>query len=261
MSAVERFRALHQADELFVMPNAWDVGSARLMEHLGFRAIATTSSGAAAALGRLDGEIDRETAVGHGAELAAAVDIPVSADLENCFADAPEGVAETISDAAATGLAGGSIEDWSGTEIYERELAVERVRAGVAAAAGRFVVTARAENLIRGVDDLDDTIARLQAFAAAGADVLFAPGLASADQIRAVLSSVDVPLSVLVLPGVPPLPELAELGVRRVSVGGGLAFASYGALVKAAREMLDAGTYGYGELAAIGRDAIYGAFG
>jgi len=260
MSACERFRALHEADGLFVMANAWDVGSARLIEHLGFPATATTSSGAAAALGRLDGELDRATAIAHGAELAAAVAIPVSADLENGFADAPEQVAATIRAAAATGLAGGSVEDWSGSEIYPRELAAERVRAAVEAAAGRFVITARAENLIRGVADLDDTIARLQSFSEAGAEVLFAPGLASADQIRAVLSSIDRPLSVLVVAGVPPLGELAELGVRRVSLGGALAFASYGALVKAAREMLDAGTYGDGELAALGREAISAAF-
>jgi 2-methylisocitrate lyase-like PEP mutase family enzyme len=260
MSADERFRALHAADELFVMPNAWDVGSARLLEHLGFAAIATTSSGFAAALGRLDGGIDREMAIGHGAELASAVEIPVSADLENCFADAPEGVAETIQAAAATGLAGGSVEDWSGSEIYERGLAVERVRAAVEAAAGHFTITARAENLIRGVDDLDDTITRLQAFAAAGADVLFAPGLASADQIRAVLSSIDAPLSVLMLPGVPPVGELAELGVRRVSVGGAFAFTAYGALVRAAREILDDGTFSLTEFALAGRDAVHAAF-
>jgi len=260
MTATDRFRALHQADELFVMPNAWDVGSARLLEHLGFGAIATTSSGSAAARGRLDGELDRATAVGHGAELAAAVGIPVSADLENCFADAPEGVAETIAAAVAAGLAGASVEDWSGSAIYEREHAAERVRAAVEAAAGRLVITARAENLIRGRDDLDDTIARLQSFAAAGAEVLFAPGLRSAEQVRAVLSSVETPVSVLVVPGVPPVGELAELGVRRVSIGGAFAFASYGALVRAAREILDAGTYGYAELAALGRETIGAAF-
>jgi 2-methylisocitrate lyase-like PEP mutase family enzyme len=260
MSATDRFRALHEADELFVMPNAWDIGSARLLEHLGFAAIATTSSGSAAARGRLDGELDRETAVGHGAELAAAVQIPVSADLENCFADAPGGVAETIAAAAAAGLAGASVEDWSGSAIYEREHAAERVRAAVEAAAGRLVITARAENLIHDRDDLADTIARLQAFAAAGADVVFAPGLRSAEQIRAVLSSVEAPLSVLVLPGVPPIGELAALGVRRVSIGGAFAFAAYGALVRAATEMLDAGTYGYGELTTLGRDTIAAAF-
>ncbi len=261
MSAFDRFRALHEADELFVMPNAWDIGSARLLEHLGFAAIATTSSGFAAGLGRLDGGIDRDMAIGHGAELAGAVKIPVSADLENCFADAPDGVAETIRAAAATGLAGGSVEDWSGTEIYEREFAVERVRAAVEAAAGEFVITARAENLIRGVEDLDDTIVRLQAFASAGADVLFAPGLASADQIRAVLSSVEAPLSVLILPGVPPVGELAELGVRRVSVGGAFAFTAYGALARAAREILDEGTFSLTEFARAGREAVNAAFG
>jgi 2-methylisocitrate lyase-like PEP mutase family enzyme len=260
MTALDRFRALHQGNELFVMGNAWDVGSARLLEHLGFPAIATTSSGSAAALGRLDGGLDPETAIGHGAELAAAVEIPVSADLENCFADAPEGVADTIRAAAATGLAGGSVEDWSGTAIYETEHAVERVRAAVEAADGKFVVTARAENLIRDVDDLDDTIARLQGFASAGADVLFAPGLASADQIRAVLSSVETPVNVLIVPGVPPIDELSELGVRRVSVGGAFAFTAYGALVRASREILSDGTYGFGTLAKLGRDTISAAF-
>jgi len=260
MTALDDFRALHAAQDLFVMPNAWDVGSARLLEHLGFGALATTSSGSAAALGRLDGDLDRESALSHGAQLAAAVAIPVSADLENGFADEAEGVAETIRAAAGTGLAGASVEDWSGSAIYEREHAAERVRAAVEAAAGRLVITARAENLIRDRDDLDDTIARLQSFAAAGADVLFAPGLRSAEQIRAVVSSVHAPVSVLVLPGVPPLGELAALGVRRVSVGGAFAFAAYGELVRAAREMLDTGTYGYGELAALGRDTIASAF-
>jgi 2-methylisocitrate lyase-like PEP mutase family enzyme len=260
VTPLDRFRALHQSDELFVMANAWDIGSARLLGHAGFPAIATTSSGAAAALGRLDGGIDRDTAIAHGAELAGAVEIPVSADLENCFADAPEGVADTIRAAAATGLAGASVEDWSGSTIYEREHAVERVRAAVDAAGGTLVITARAENLIRGVDDLDDTISRLQGFAAAGADVLFAPGLSSADQIRAVLSSVETPVSVLIVPGVPPIGELSELGVRRVSVGGAFAFTAYGALVRASREILDEGSYGFGELAKLGRDTIAAAF-
>jgi 2-methylisocitrate lyase-like PEP mutase family enzyme len=260
MTAVDRFRALHRADELFVLANAWDVGSARLLEHLGFPAIATTSSGSAAARGRLDGGLDRTTAVDHGAELAAAVGIPVSADLENCFADDPEGVAATIRAAAGTGLAGASVEDWSGTAIYEREHATERVRAAVEAASGRLLITARAENLIRDHDDLEDTIARLQSFATAGADVLFAPGMRSPEQIRAVISSVERPVNVLVMPGVPRVHELAELGVRRVSVGGAFAFDAYGALVQAGRELLDEGTYGFAELAGQGRDAVNAAF-
>jgi 2-methylisocitrate lyase-like PEP mutase family enzyme len=260
-AAADRFRELHRPGEPLLMPNPWDAGSAKLLASLGFQALATTSSGFAATLGRLDGGVTRDQALAHSADIVAATELPVSADLENCFADTPEGVAETIRAAAATGLAGGSVEDWSGREIYERELAVERVRAAVEAAAGEFVVTARAENLIRGVDDLDDTIARLQAFAAAGADALFAPGLASADQIRDVLSSVDAPLSVLILPGVPPVRELAEIGVRRVSVGGAFAFTAYGALVRAAREILDEGTYSLAEFAVAGRDAVNAAFG
>ena len=259
MAAPSAFRRLHEAGELLVMPNAWDAGSARLLAGLGFRALATTSSGAAAARGRPDGGLDRDAVLAHGAELAAAVGLPVSADLENCFADAPEGVAETIERATGCGLAGASVEDWSGRAIYDRELAVARVRAAVDAAAGRLVISARAENLIRGVDDLPDTIARLQAFAQAGADVVFAPGLRGAEQIAAVVQSVDVPVSVLVGPGVPPVAELAALGVRRVSVGGRFAFAAYGALVQAARE-LQAGGYGFSELAARGRDACESAF-
>ncbi len=164
----------------------------------------------------------------------------------------------TIAAAAATGLAGASVEDWSGSAIYERQHATERVRAAVEAAAGGRRITARAENLIRDVDDLDDTIARLQAFAAAGADVLFAPGLSSAEQIRAVLSSVGFPLKRARRPRRPAAPRVAQPRVRRVSVGGAFAFAAYGALVRAAREMLDTGRYGYGQLAALGlkRDAV-----
>jgi 2-methylisocitrate lyase-like PEP mutase family enzyme len=242
------------------MPNAWDVGSARILHHLGFRAIATTSSGSAAAVGRLDGQLGRDAALTHAAELAAAVELPVSADLENCFADEPEGVARTIEAAADTGLAGASVEDWSGGEIYERSQAAERVRAATEAAAGRLVITARAENHIHGVDDLEDTIARLLAYEQAGADVLFAPGLRGAEEIRAVLENVSAPLSVLAMPGVPPVNELAELGVRRVSVGGAFAFAAYGALLDAGRELLERGSYGYLEAARRGSKAAREAF-
>lgn len=260
MSAVEQFRALHHADEILLLPNPWDVGSAQILEHLGFRALATTSSGSAAARGLLDGHLGRDAAIAHGAELAGAVDVPVSADLENCFADEPEGVAETIRRALRTGLAGASVEDWSRSAIYDRGLAVERVRAATEAAAGQLVITARAENHIHGIDDLDDTIARLQAYATAGADVVFAPGITTAEQIRAVVDSVDVPVSVLARPGCPSVAELAELGVRRVSVGGSFAFAAYAALIEAARELQDAGTYGYLEAAGRGSAMVRSTF-
>lgn len=256
----ERFRALHHADQILLMPNAWDLGSALMLQHLGFSALASTSSGSAAARGRLDGRLSRDAVLAHVAELAPAVEVPVSADLENCFADEPPGVARTIEAALQTGIAGASVEDWSGSAIYDRGLAAERVRAATESAAGGLVITARAENHIRGVDDLDDTIARLQAYEQAGADVLFAPGLHSRAQIRRVLESIDAPLSVLAVPGVPPVNELAELGVRRVSVGGAFAFAAYGALAGAARELQDSGTYGYLDAAGHGtklaRDAL-----
>jgi 2-methylisocitrate lyase-like PEP mutase family enzyme len=254
------FRALHHEGELLLMPNAWDVGSARILAHLGFRALATTSSGSAAALGRLDGELGRDPALAHAAELAGAVGVPVSADLENCFADDPDGVARTIDAAVATGIAGASVEDWSGSAIYDLALAAERVHAAVETAAGRLVITARAENQIHGVDDLKDTIARLQAYQEAGADVLFAPGLRSAEEIAAVLGSIEAPLSVLALRGVPPVSELAELGVRRLSVGGAFAFAAYGALGDAAQELRDHGTYGYLDVAGRGGKLARSAF-
>ncbi|HWD63574.1 MAG TPA: isocitrate lyase/phosphoenolpyruvate mutase family protein [Solirubrobacteraceae bacterium] len=260
MGSAEEFRHLH-ADGLLLMPNAWDVGSARLLEHLGFRALATTSSGAAAARGQTDGGLASEAALRHSAELAGAVQLPVSGDLENCFADAPEGVAETIRRARATGLAGASVEDWSGTAIYERGLALERVQAAVEAAGGALVITARAENHIHGVDDLADTVERLQAFAEAGADVVFAPGIRSEEQIRAVVGGAGVPVNVLALPGVPPVERLAELGVRRLSVGGAFAFAAYGTLVEAARQLQQSGTYAYFEAAARGSEAALAAFG
>ncbi len=260
MVGAERFRELHHADELLLMPNAWDAGSARILQHLGFHALATTSSGSAAALGLGDGDLGRDAALQHSADLAAAVDVPVSADLENCFADDPAGVAETIRRAIDTGVAGASVEDWSGTAIYEPGLAAERVRAAAEAAAGELVITARAENHIHGVDDLDDTIGRLQAFADAGADVVFAPGIRSEEQIRAVVGSVGIPVNVLALPGVPPVPRLAELGVRRLSVGGAFAFAAYGTLVGAAVQLQQTGTYGYFEAAARGGKAAREAF-
>ena len=208
----------------------------------------------------------RDEALAHAAAIAAATELPVSADLENGFADSPEDVAETATGAVAAGLSGFSIEDYSGGEsdsIYEIPLAAERVAAAAQVAhrgPAHVVLTARSENLIRGRDDLDDTIARLRAFQDAGADVLFAPGLRSADQIQAVLAAVERPLNVLIFPGVPPIPELGALGVSRVSIGGAFAFAAIGAVVSAATELRDQGTYGYASAAAEGIKAARAAF-
>jgi len=253
------FLDLHRPGDPLVMPNPWDVGSARILVSLGARALATTSSGHAATLGRHDGAVTREEVIGHAAAIAAAVDVPVSADLENCFADDPAGVAETVRLAQEAGLAGCSVEDWSGTEIYDLGLAVERVAAAVEAAGDDLVVTARAENLLRG-GDLDDAITRLQQFQEAGAPVLFAPGLVTEEQIRAVVGAVDRPVNVLALPDAPPVPRLAELGVARVSTGGALAFAAYASLVESGRELLGAGTYGYWARVGAGRGVVTEAF-
>jgi 2-methylisocitrate lyase-like PEP mutase family enzyme len=234
---------------------------------MGFQALATTSAGHAATLGRGDGAITRNEAIAHAATIAAATELPVSADLENCFADDPEGVAETIRMATEVGLVGASVEDYSGRPddpIYPFELAVERVAAAAAAAhAGpvHLVLTARAENHLRGRDDLDDTIARLQAYAVAGADVLYAPALGGLEEIRRVVAAIDRPLNVLARPGVPPVAELAQAGVARVSVGAGFAFAALGALVDAATELRDRGTYEYSALTARGGAAARAAFG
>lgn len=257
MTTVEHFRELHHGGEILLMPNAWDTGSARVLQHLGFRALATTSGGAAAARGLIDGELDLATTLQHCAEITTAVDLPVSADLENCFADAPAGVAQTIHQARHVGLAGASIEDWDGTSIYELSQAVDRVAAAVDAADGTLVITARAENHFRGIDDLADTIERLQAFQQAGADVVYAPGIRTHEQIRAVLAEVEVPVNVLTVPGAPPVAELAELGVRRVSVGGSFAYSAYAALADAATELLTYGTYGYTDNAARGRSVTH----
>jgi 2-methylisocitrate lyase-like PEP mutase family enzyme len=263
----DRFLSLHTADRPLLMPNAWDRGSAVMLESLGFEALATTSSGFAATLGRLDGMVSRDEAIAHGAELAGAVAVPVSADLENCFADDPAEVAETVRLAVEAGLAGCSIEDYSGPEsdgIYDGGLAAERVAAAAEAAHSgerRLVLTGRAENHVHGRDDLADTIARLQSYQEAGADVLFAPGLRTLDQIREVLASIDRPLNVLVVRGMPTVSELAEAGVSRISVGGSFAFAAYGAAAEAARELMDSGTYEYGQTTTIGSTATQDAFG
>ncbi|HSC03683.1 MAG TPA: isocitrate lyase/phosphoenolpyruvate mutase family protein [Solirubrobacteraceae bacterium] len=262
-----QFLRLHKKGDPLLMPNAWDVGSAGVLAWLGFHALATTSSGHAATLGRLDGGVTREEALAHATELSAGTDLPVSADLENAFADDPDGVADTIRKARETGLAGCSVEDYSGRSddpIYERGLARERIVAAAEMAHSgsvRMVLTARAENLIRGRDDLADTIERLQIYQEAGADVLFAPGLTSAQDIRRVVESVDRPVSVLARGGMPSTSELAALGVARVSVGGSFAFAALGALREAAEELRDRGTYGYLERTALGVQAARSAFG
>ena len=260
----DRFLALHVPGEPLVMPNVWDLGSARIVESLGFGAAATTSSGFAATLGRLDGQVTRNEAINHGSRIAAAVRIPVSADLEDGFGPTPDDAAETVRRAAGQGLAGCSIEDATRDRdqpVHDVGLATERVAAAAETARRepRVALTARAENLLYGAGDLDDTIARLQAYAAAGADVLFAPGLATAEAVRAVVQSVDRPVSVLVHPGLPPVADLAELGIARVSVGGSLAFAAYAALVDAATALRDAGTTSWAPDRAT-RQAITAAF-
>jgi 2-methylisocitrate lyase-like PEP mutase family enzyme len=262
----DSFLSLHQAGRPLLMPNPWDVGSAKLLESLGFEALATTSSGFAATLGRLDGGVTRDEALSHAAAVVEAVGVPVSADLENCFADDPAGVAETVRLAVESGLAGCSVEDYSGPEsdtIYDAGLAAERVAAAAEAAHSgprRLVLTARAENLIHGRDDLADTIARLQSYQEAGADVLFAPGARDLDTIRELIASVDLPVNVLVLPGMPTVTELAEAGVSRISVGGAFAFAAYGAAAAAGRELKESGSYGYWETAGTGAKAAREAF-
>jgi 2-methylisocitrate lyase-like PEP mutase family enzyme len=248
------------------MPNAWDIGSAALFASLGFEAIATTSGGFAATRGRLDGAMSKDEVLAHSGELARAVDVPVSADLENCFGHDPEGVAGTIAAAIDSGLAGGSVEDFTGNRddpIYELAEATERVRAAAEAAhagAVPFVLTARAENYLHGRVDLQDTIARLVAYQEAGADVLFAPRVVDPGDLRQVLAAVDLPVSVLVLPGAPTVGELAELGISRISVGGAIAVAAYGAAINAVTELRDRGTCGYWDLAAVARPVITDAF-
>jgi 2-methylisocitrate lyase-like PEP mutase family enzyme len=263
----ERVRALHEGPSPLLLPNAWDAGSARLLASLGFSALATTSSGFAASLGRLDGTSCNDEALANArAIVAAAGDVPVSADLENGFGDDPADVRATLLSALSVGLAGCSLEDYTGRPddpIYEPKLAAERVAAAVTIAHRgpvRMVVTARAENHLHGRDDLADTIARLQAYQEVGADVLYAPGLTDLADIRSVVTSVDRPVNVLALPAGPPVAELAEAGVRRISVGGAFAFAAYGALIEAARELLDEGTYGYWARTEVGRAAVREAF-
>lgn len=247
------FMALHERPGCFVVPNPWDVGTARLLAGLGFEALATTSAGLAFSLGRPDAEgaLRREDVLANARDIVGATDLPVSADLEGGFADEPEGVAETIRLAAEVGLVGGSIEDATGDTddpIYEFGLAVERVAAAVEAARALshpFVLTARAENFLYDRPDLRDTIRRLQAFQEASADVLYAPGLKNREDIETVVSSVDRPVNVVMgLQGVTlTVPELAAIGVKRVSVGSALSRAAIGAFLRGAREIREQGSF------------------
>jgi 2-methylisocitrate lyase-like PEP mutase family enzyme len=260
-----RFLELHRQERPLLLANAWDVGSAKLLASAGFQALATTSSGYAASLGRLDYSVSREEALAHAAALVAATDVPVSADFEDGFAADAAGVAETVRLAIGVGLAGCSVEDWSAAEqrLYDVETAAERVAAAAQAAhsgAERLVLTARAENHLRGNPDVRDTIARLQAYQEAGADVLYAPALDRPEDLRELLAAVDRPVNVLVRPGIPSVAQLGALGVKRISVGGWFAFTAYGAALDAASELLRERSYGFTELGAAGSKAARTAF-
>lgn len=248
---VAAFRALHAAPGAFVIPNPWDVGSARILASIGFKALASTSAGLAFSLGRPEGRLMPPEVLAHCGDLAAATDLPVSADLEKGFGDSPDAVAETVRQAAATGLAGCSIEDHTGRAqdpIFDFGLAVERIAAAVEAARGLphdFVLTARAENFLWRRPDLDDTIRRLQAFESAGADVLYAPGLRSLDDIRTLCGALTRPVNVVMgLPGAAfTVAQLAEAGVKRISVGSAFARLAFGAVMRSAREIAQDGDF------------------
>jgi 2-methylisocitrate lyase-like PEP mutase family enzyme len=251
----ERFLALHHGDTPLLLANAWDPGTAKLFAHLGYAAVATTSAGHAATLGRLDGHVTLDEVLAHAQALAAATDVPLNVDFENGFADGPDGVAANVGAVAATGAAGCSVEDFArrtDDPIYEVGAAAARIEAAAQAAHGsgpRVVLTARCENYLHGRPDLADTIARLQAYQAAGADVLYAPGVQDLADLRTLVGSVDLPVNVLALPGTAPVAELAAAGVRRISVGSGFNAVALGATVQAARELLDQGTYGFWSVA------------
>jgi 2-methylisocitrate lyase-like PEP mutase family enzyme len=252
------FRALHERPGAFVIPNPWDVGTARILAGLGFEALATTSAGMAFALGRRDGAVGRDGALMHASAIVSATPLPVSADLENGFGDAPETAAETIRLAADAGLVGASIEDATGEPerpIYDAAVAAERIAAAAEAARALpfpFTLTARAENFLHGRPDLDDTIRRLQAFEAAGADVLYAPGLRDLAMIRTVCAAVGKPVNVIMgLAGAAfSVDQLAAAGVRRVSLGSALSRAAFGAFLRAAREIKERGTFTFADDAA-----------
>jgi 2-methylisocitrate lyase-like PEP mutase family enzyme len=256
----QAFRALHEREGVFVMPNPWDVGTARILTALGFEALATTSAGLAFALGRRDGEgaLSREDALANAAAIVGATPLPVSADLENGFGAAPQTAAETIRLAADVGLVGASIEDATNDPsrpIYDASLAVERIAAAAEAARALpfpFTLTARAENFLHGRPDLDDAIRRLQAFEAAGADVLYAPGLRDLAAIRTLCAAVGKPVNVIMgLSGAAfSVDQLAAAGVRRISLGSALSRAALGAFLRAAREVREHGTFGFADSAA-----------
>jgi 2-methylisocitrate lyase-like PEP mutase family enzyme len=256
------FRALHRRDHGFIIPNPWDVGTASILTHLGFEALATTSMGFAFSIGHRDNTISRDEAIAHCRVIASFSDLPVSADLENGFGAAPEDAAETIRLAAAAGVVGGSIEDatgWPDNPIYELAHAADRVRAASEAARALpfpFMLTARAENYLHGRPDLTDTIRRLQAYQEAGADVLYAPALTTREDIASVVKSVDRPVNVVMgLSGVQlSAAQLFALGVKRISVGSALCRAALGAFVRAALEMREQGTFDFAKDAASARD-------
>ncbi len=256
------FRALHERDQAFIIPNPWDIGTARLLAHLGFEALATTSAGYAFSAGQCDGAISRDQMIAHIGALAAATALPISADLQNGFGDAPEFAGQTIGLAAAAGAVGGSIEDSTGrsdSPIYAVEHAADRIHAATEAAHAlpfTFTLTARAENYLVGRPDLKDTIRRLQAYQEAGADVLYAPGLTSSDDIAAVVSSVDRPVNVLA--GINGMnlnqADLSALGIKRISIGSALARAALGAFLRATQEMLEQGSFTFARQAASSHD-------
>ena len=254
MSIAEKaaaFRRLHEGPGAFVMPNPWDIGTARILAGLGYEALATTSAGLAYSLGRRDGKgaVSRAEALEHAAVIAAATPLPVNGDLENGFGHDPESVAETIRGAAAAGLVGCSIEDSTsapGEPIYPLSQAVERIAAAAEAAAAlpfAFTLTARAENFLHGRPDLDDTIARLQAYEQAGADVLYAPLVREIEDVRTLCASLSRPVNFLALPGGPSVAELSEAGVKRVSLGSGFFNAAYGGFLRAARDVREQGAF------------------
>jgi 2-methylisocitrate lyase-like PEP mutase family enzyme len=260
-----RFRALHAGEHLFLMPNPWDVGSARLLAACGFEALATTSAGFAWSIGKLDQSVSRDELIAHVASLAEATPLPLNVDSERCFPDDPGGVTETVALLAAAGACGFSVEDYDPAtdSIDDIEVAAERV--GLAAEAAHrlsdpMVLTARAERHIHGGDDFDDTIVRLIAYRDAGADVVYAPGLRNIDQVATVVDAVGAPVNVLALPGGPTIAELAAAGVRRVSTGSSLTRSAYGALMAGASELLDEGTSRYAG-GGISPEALEAAFG
>jgi 2-methylisocitrate lyase-like PEP mutase family enzyme len=249
------FRRLHEGPGAFIIPNPWDVGTARMLAAFGFPALATTSAGMAFAQGKADGEVDWEDVLAHCRMIVQATSLPVSADLERGIGDSPESAAETVVAAAGVGLAGCSLEDYSGDvsqPIYDLSLAVERIQAAAEAARALpddFVLTARCENFLHGRPDLDDTIRRLQAYEQAGADVLYAPGLRDLDTIRTLCAAITKPVNVIVgLPGATfSVADLEDAGVRRISVGSALARLAYGTVATAAQEMRDRGTFSFAD--------------